>query len=58
MFWRHTVDSTPKDIFDRAALSAIKRWKYKVKIIRGVPSEQHADLLFEFKLKRPKPTSP
>jgi TonB family protein len=44
------VDSVPKNTFDRAALSAIKRWKFKPKIIDGMAFEQRAEQLFEFKL--------
>jgi len=31
------VDSDPPRIFDRAALRAIKKWKYKPKIVDGTP---------------------
>lgn len=44
------VDSEPKNTFDRAALSAIKRWKFKAKIIEGMAFEQRAEQLLEFKL--------
>jgi TonB family protein len=50
------VDSNPKHVFDRAALIAIKQWKFKPAIIRGILLEQRAEQLLEFKL--PKPTSP
>jgi len=52
------VDSNPKNVFDHSSLSAIKRWKFKPKLIRGVPYEQRAEQLLEFKLRRSKPTPP
>jgi protein TonB len=33
------LDSKPPNIFDRAALQAILKWKYKPKIVDGVPVE-------------------
>jgi protein TonB len=46
------VESHPADIFDRAALSAIRRWKFKPKIIDGVPFEQRAIQILKFKLSK------
>ena len=34
------VDAAPKRIFNRAALRAIKKWKYKPKIVNGKPVRQ------------------
>jgi len=33
------IDSRPANIFDKAALSAIKKWKYKPMIVDGAPVE-------------------
>ncbi len=44
------VDSDPKNIFDRAALQAIKRWKFKPKVIGGEAFEQRALQVLQFKL--------
>ena len=33
------IDARPPGVFDRAALQAIKKWKYKPKIMNGVPVE-------------------
>lgn len=33
------IDSKPPNIFDRAALQAIRKWKYKPKIVDGTPVE-------------------
>lgn len=34
------IDSHPSDIFNRAMLRAIRKWKYKPKIVNGVPVER------------------
>jgi protein TonB len=34
------VDAQPKDIFDSAAIEAVSRWKYKPKVLGGVPVER------------------
>jgi len=34
------VNAEPKRIFDREALRAIKRWKYRPKVIEGVAQLQ------------------
>ena len=46
------VDAQPKKIFNRAALQAIKRWKFKAKIIDGETFEQRAVQKLEFKLSK------
>jgi len=46
------VASQPPNIFDRAALKAIRRWKFKPKIIDGVAFEQRAVQTLKFKLKK------
>ncbi len=46
------VDAQPKNIFDRAALNAIKRWKFKAKIIGGEAFEQRAVQILQFKLSK------
>lgn len=46
------VASQPSSIFDRAALKAIKRWKFKPQIITGEAYEQRAVQTLEFKLSR------
>ncbi|MCK4840802.1 MAG: energy transducer TonB [Methylococcales bacterium] len=46
------VDSQPSKIFDRAALQAIKRWKFKAKIIGGEAFEQRAIQTLQFKLSK------
>ncbi|MCV6607546.1 MAG: energy transducer TonB [Campylobacterales bacterium] len=44
------VKATPPKIFNQAALSAIKRWKFKPKVEDGKAVSQRAVLSFEFKL--------
>lgn len=46
------IDSQPGKIFDRAALQAIKRWKFKAKIIGGEAFEQRAIQTLQFKLSK------
>lgn len=42
--------SEPKDIFDRATLDAIRRWRFEPIVRNGQPVEQRAMLRIEYKL--------
>jgi protein TonB len=44
------IAAEPADIFDEAALKAIRQWKFKGKIVDGVAVEQRAEQTFRFKL--------
>lgn len=46
------VDAQPGKIFNRSALQAIKRWKFKAKIIGGEAFEQRAVQVLQFKLSK------
>ena len=46
------VDAQPPDIFNREALQAIARWKFKAKIIDGEAFEQRAVQVLQFKLSK------
>ncbi len=46
------ADAQPGTIFNRAALQAIARWKFKAKIIGGEAFEQRAVQVLQFKLKK------
>jgi len=48
------VDAEPKRVFDTAALQAIKRWKFKPKLVDGKAVVQYASQKFSFqpKIKR------
>lgn len=46
------VDAQPPEIFDREALQAIARWKFKAKIIDGEAFEQRAVQVLQFKLSK------
>lgn len=44
------VESQPSSVFDRAALKAIARWKFKPKVSDGAAIEQRAVQTLQFKL--------
>ncbi|VAX11444.1 hypothetical protein MNBD_GAMMA26-2513 [hydrothermal vent metagenome] len=46
------VDAKPKDIFDKAALQAILKWKFKPRISNGKPVASRADQVINFELNR------
>lgn len=46
------VESSPSGVFDRAAVDAILKWKFKPKLLHGQPVEQRAIQTLEFKLSR------
>lgn len=46
------IDSKPPRIFDREALRAILKYKFKAKIVNGVPQQQLATQQIDFKLAR------
>ena len=46
------IDAMPSKIFNRAALQAIRRWKFKAKIIGGEAFEQRAIQTLQFKLSK------
>ncbi|MCK4840982.1 MAG: energy transducer TonB [Methylococcales bacterium] len=46
------IDAMPGKIFDRAALQAIRRWKFKAKVIGGETFEQRAIQILQFKLSK------
>ncbi len=44
------VDSRPPRVFDSSALRAIKKWKFKPKVVNGVAVSQDGSQIIEFKL--------
>jgi len=46
------VNAKPKGIFDRAALQAILKWKFKPRITNGKPVATRADQVINFELDR------
>lgn len=44
----HVESSQPSGVFDRAAIAAVKRWRYEPLVIDGVPTEVPAKLLIRF----------
>jgi TonB family protein len=44
------LHSEPSNIFNRAAIAAVRRWKYEPKTVAGVPVESRVQLRLQFKL--------
>jgi protein TonB len=44
------VDSDPPRIFNREAIRAILKWKFKPRVVEGVAVERRATQLIEFNL--------
>ncbi len=44
------IDAQPKGVFDKAALQAILKWKFKPRITNGKPRKAHADQVINFRL--------
>jgi protein TonB len=44
----HVVDSSPANVFDRAALNAVKRWHYQPWTVNGTPQEIHVQQTLRF----------
>ena len=44
------VESRPPRVFDRAALNAIKKWKFKAKVVNGVAVKQDGVQVIDFKI--------
>ncbi|BCX89780.1 periplasmic protein TonB [Methylomarinovum tepidoasis] len=46
------VEAHPRGVFERAAIEAISRWKFKPLIVDGRPTAQRAVQVLEFKLRK------
>ena len=44
------VESKPPRVFDSSALRAIKKWKFKPKVVNGIAVSQNGTQIIEFKL--------
>ena len=44
------VQSKPPRVFDSSALRAIKKWKFKPKVVNGIAVQQAGTQVIEFKL--------
>ncbi|MGR9114410.1 MAG: energy transducer TonB [Gammaproteobacteria bacterium] len=46
------IDAQPSSIFNRSALDAIRKWKFKPKVVEGKAIEQRARQTLQFKLSK------
>ena len=46
----HVVEATPPGMFDRAAINAIKHWRYAPAVVNGAPVEVPVKTLVRFEL--------
>ncbi len=46
------IDAKPSRIFNRAALNAIKKWKFKPRLVEGKPVPRKAEQIIEFTLSK------
>jgi periplasmic protein TonB len=44
------VESSPQGVFDAAAAQAVAKWKFKKKVVEGVPMPQQGVQTIDFKL--------
>jgi protein TonB len=44
------LDSKPKRIFDRAAIRALKKWKYRPRVVDGEPISRQEEVRLTFDL--------
>jgi TonB family protein len=49
------VSAEPADVFNQAAIAAVRRWKYEPKTVNGTPVEAHMQLSLEFKMDQLEP---
>jgi len=42
------VHATPQDMFEKAAVAAVRKWKYDPRFVDGLPSEAHVKVHLEF----------
>jgi len=50
--WVSVLDSNPPGLFDEAALEAISTWKFKPKVVDGVPVESSGIQKIDFQIER------
>jgi len=44
------IHSEPSDVFDRAAATAVRHWRYEPRLLSGTPVEEHMKIRLQFKL--------
>jgi protein TonB len=42
------VHASPPDMFEKAAVAAVRKWKYDPRFVDGLPSEAHVKVHLEF----------
>ena len=43
------AQSSPPDVFDKAALAAVRRYRYDPRFVDGLPAEAHLKVHLDFK---------
>jgi len=44
------VDADPPEVFDKAALTAVKKWRYEPVVVNNVPTEVPTRMVIRFEL--------
>jgi len=42
------LQATPPDVFNKAAVAAVRKWKYDPRFVDGLPSQAHLKVHLEF----------
>jgi protein TonB len=49
----HVIESDPPRVFNREAIRAILKWKFKPRVVEGVAVERQATQVIDFSLDQP-----
>ena len=42
------IQATPPDLFDKSAVTAVRKWKYDPQFVDGLPAQAHLKVHLEF----------